>query len=377
MLEWVLPSTQRFAATNSRAASKAAAPRVISRHRKAVHTARFTSQAPLVASEHRGARTPEPQNMPSSSLASSLIISRLQGGSKTISVCTLLICGAPRILLRASAAMTSPDRKSTRLNSSHVRISYAVFCLIPPPPTSTLFPYTTLFRSSRGLGTPGRQDTGTSEHAEFQPGLLAHHLTTPGRVEDDLGMHLADLRGAEDLVAGVGGDDVAHAAAGCGQRHADGDDALPGDQALDAAAVDQPQVDDIDRDLRVEAGAQLVPDELLDLLLGGVLGQGRPRQRLEAQDIQVGPLDQVEAPLEADAHRAALGLHDGDDAVLGQGHRLAEGDGDRLDVALQGQGLPLLEAGYLLDIAHGAPYLTMPMTRSSASLKTSISSRVL
>src|SRR5436305_13640559 len=26
-------------------------------------------------------------------------------------------------------AATSPDRKSTRLNSSHVRISYAVFCL--------------------------------------------------------------------------------------------------------------------------------------------------------------------------------------------------------------------------------------------------------
>src|SRR5438552_2712362 len=65
------------------------------------------------------------------------------------------------------------DRKSTRLNSSHQIISYAVFCLkkknnkyqiflnqflpqrqppslsslLPPPPTSTLFPYTTLFRS--------------------------------------------------------------------------------------------------------------------------------------------------------------------------------------------------------------------------------------
>src|SRR5437879_4412673 len=38
-----------------------------------------------------------------------------------------------------------PDRKSTRLNSSHRCISYAVFC--SPPPTSTLFPYTTLFRS--------------------------------------------------------------------------------------------------------------------------------------------------------------------------------------------------------------------------------------
>src|SRR5690348_4463708 len=32
------------------------------------------------------------------------------------------------------------DRKSTRLNSSHPSISYAVFCLLPPPPRSTLFP---------------------------------------------------------------------------------------------------------------------------------------------------------------------------------------------------------------------------------------------
>src|SRR5699024_1160316 len=37
------------------------------------------------------------------------------------------------------------DRKSTRLNSSHVSISYAVFCRHPPPPP--LFPYPTLFRS--------------------------------------------------------------------------------------------------------------------------------------------------------------------------------------------------------------------------------------
>src|SRR5437870_3812304 len=39
------------------------------------------------------------------------------------------------------------DRKSTRLNSSHVAISYAVFCLLLRPPSSLLFPYTTLFRS--------------------------------------------------------------------------------------------------------------------------------------------------------------------------------------------------------------------------------------
>src|SRR5690606_39553558 len=34
-----------------------------------------------------------------------------------------------RRLLVDSGTVASPDRKSTRLNSSHVKISYAVFCL--------------------------------------------------------------------------------------------------------------------------------------------------------------------------------------------------------------------------------------------------------
>src|SRR5687768_7167713 len=46
------------------------------------------------------------------------------------------------------------DRKSTRLNSSHGYISYAVFCLHRRPPTSTLFPYTTLFRSCPRSAAP-------------------------------------------------------------------------------------------------------------------------------------------------------------------------------------------------------------------------------
>src|SRR3990167_2020228 len=49
-----------------------------------------------------------------------------------------------------SFAMT--DRKSTRLNSSHSQISYSLFffLMIRRPPRSTLFPYTTLFRSVDG-----------------------------------------------------------------------------------------------------------------------------------------------------------------------------------------------------------------------------------
>src|SRR5437762_1573590 len=41
------------------------------------------------------------------------------------------------------------DRKSTRLNSSHRCISYAVFCLRGRQQTPTPFPYTTLFRSRK------------------------------------------------------------------------------------------------------------------------------------------------------------------------------------------------------------------------------------
>src|SRR3989442_8683752 len=40
-----------------------------------------------------------------------------------------LTLGERRIRLLAAKASLASDRKSTRLNSSHVRISYAVFCL--------------------------------------------------------------------------------------------------------------------------------------------------------------------------------------------------------------------------------------------------------
>src|SRR5205807_1262067 len=51
------------------------------------------------------------------------------------------------------------DRKSTRLNSSHLVISYAVFCLLLLYPSSTLFPYTTLFRSSLYVPTVRNSST--------------------------------------------------------------------------------------------------------------------------------------------------------------------------------------------------------------------------
>src|SRR3712207_7155578 len=56
------------------------------------------------------------------------------GEVETVSVGQRLwFCGPPRPLLRPGSASgegaPSSDRKSTRLNSSHANISYAVFCL--------------------------------------------------------------------------------------------------------------------------------------------------------------------------------------------------------------------------------------------------------
>src|SRR3712207_8342505 len=53
--------------------------------------------------------------------------------------------------------------------------------MIRPPPRSTLFPYTTLFRS----GEPGLQDTGVP--GQLQAGQLVLHLGARGLVEHVLG----------------------------------------------------------------------------------------------------------------------------------------------------------------------------------------------
>src|SRR5690606_39826656 len=45
------------------------------------------------------------------------------------------IDAAQQLLPRRSPLLSAPDRKSTRLNSSHVKISYAVFCLKKKKPS--------------------------------------------------------------------------------------------------------------------------------------------------------------------------------------------------------------------------------------------------
>src|SRR5438309_1275622 len=93
----------------------------------------------------------------------------------------------------------SPDRKSTRLNSSHSSISYAVFCLLRRPPIATLFPYTTLFRSGRPVAIevfPGN----TADPESFKTAVI--------RVRKDFGIKTMIMVGDRGMITGTRIDDL-------------------------------------------------------------------------------------------------------------------------------------------------------------------------
>src|SRR5206468_1510075 len=103
-------------------------------------------------------------------------------------------------LSQASQISPSADRKSTRLNSSHDQISYAV------SPRFTLFPYTTLFRSlvSNGLSAC-RYVFGVRLSVPRTPELEAPDVKVNGfLVAERRGAALHDQLSLRDgLVAGV------------------------------------------------------------------------------------------------------------------------------------------------------------------------------
>src|SRR5437867_5162068 len=58
-----------------------------------------------------------------------MVASRGQGASLQLGASDLMLSGNPLVSMSRKVAPPSVDRKSTRLNSSHRTISYAVFCL--------------------------------------------------------------------------------------------------------------------------------------------------------------------------------------------------------------------------------------------------------
>src|SRR2546427_7028351 len=63
------------------------------------------------------------------SRASCLLIDRERRRHRDAALVRQRVGVRPESHVEAEAAETHPDRKSTRLNSSHSQISYAVFCL--------------------------------------------------------------------------------------------------------------------------------------------------------------------------------------------------------------------------------------------------------
>src|SRR5206468_11127485 len=97
---------------------------------------------------------------------------------------------------------TSSLTATTTMTSSTFAIS---FLTIPPPPSSTLFPYTTLFRShplerrARGCGARGGLPAGrgpgrAAEKLDRRAGL--HRRRAGGRSEE----HTSELQSRSDLV---------------------------------------------------------------------------------------------------------------------------------------------------------------------------------
>ena len=107
-----------------------------------------------------------------------------------------------------------------------------------------------------------------------------------------------------------------------------------GGQRRDVAIVDQAQVDDVDRDFRVVARAQLVPDFLFQLLLrdrrAGAGGLGR---RLQAERIGVLAFDAEHVAVHDHRVAAAERLRDVGLLALLQRDPVADGDDGRLNIA--------------------------------------------
>src|SRR5579872_3155496 len=86
--------------------------------------ARLELETPAVA-DRAGCRAPGVRHQPPAPAATRALGVRTQGSARLEPIPSRL----PRHRLADDQSSSAADRKSTRLNSSHVRISYAVFCL--------------------------------------------------------------------------------------------------------------------------------------------------------------------------------------------------------------------------------------------------------
>src|SRR5690606_17872309 len=107
---------------------------------------------------------------------------------------------------------------------------------------------------------------------------------------------------------------------------------------LQVGLVDQAQVDDVERDFRVEAGAQLVPDHGLDFLVAGIVRKLQLGGGFLADGVGILARDPEEVALHEHGVAAAQSLGDVADAAGRKGHGFALRHHDGGAVALETDG---------------------------------------
>jgi hypothetical protein len=107
---------------------------------------------------------------------------------------------------------------------------------------------------------------------------------------------------------------------------------------LDAGLVDEAQVDDVDRDFRIEAGAQLAPHHLLDGIVVGIDGKFQRLGRFLADGVGVETGDAEQVAFDEHRPAAAERLGDVTDAACRQRDLFALGHEDGGAIALETDG---------------------------------------
>src|SRR5215469_8583557 len=237
---------------------------------------------------------------------------------------------SPSCVQRSSTAYSSlPQRTITTGMPSTSADSGAFSLSASSPPIST---HLELMQSS----------AAPSEHSGLQACSLGHHALVPRRIEGELDACLADRRDPSKLVAHVINQDVPHAAARGGEGDLDVHRPCAVLVLLYVAIVDQAEVDDVDGNLRIVAGAHLFPGKTLHVLGVRIRWQLGGLHCFLADRIGIVAGDAEQVAFEVHGETAAERLGNVTRLARLEFHLLAGGNDHRAHLAVHDEGFVLV-----------------------------------
>src|SRR5947208_5919923 len=255
---------------------------------------------------------------------------------------------SPSCVQRSSTAYSSAPQRTTPTATPSTSTGSGELSLTASAPPMSI---QRVLKGKRWAGSRPRTcacrrmaSTSSSEHPGLQARGLGHHGLVPGGIEGQRHTRLAHSRDPLDLVAYVIDQNLAHAAPRGGEGDLHRHRAAAVLVLRHVACVHQTQVDDVDRDLRVVAGAHLLPGELAHILFGGVRRQLGRFDRLLADGVGVLAGDAEQIALEVHGEAPAEGLGDVTGLAGLELHLLAGRDDHRAHLAVDDKGLVLVSA---------------------------------